>query len=132
MKKHYKKEILIFCPVLEHGGIATTLVKIANYLSENYKIRIFTNSINRHTKEKIKKKILIHDINKKKILNFRLINSLFIFFNLKKYVNKNSIIFSLQDHIPILILNKFFLGKKIIIRTGGVILNSKNNTEFKN
>ena len=33
MKKHNKKkEILIYCPVIEIGGVATTLVKVSNYL----------------------------------------------------------------------------------------------------
>lgn len=132
MKKHNKKEILVFCPVLEYGGIATTTVNIANFLCEWYSVKIFTNSINKHTREKLNNKILVVDIAKKKILNFRILNSLYVFLSLKNYVNKNSTIFSLQDHLTILILNKFFLKKKIILRTSSIILNSKNIYEAKN
>ena len=38
----------------------------------------------------------------------------------------------MQDHIPILILNKILFRKKILIRTSSVILNKKNKFEYNN
>ena len=133
MKKHNKKkEILIYCPVIEIGGVATTLVKVSNYLCQYYDIKIFTNCINKYTKKSLKKKILIFDIRKKRLLKNRIYNSFFVYLLLKKNVTENSIIFSLIDHFTILILNKLILRKKIIIRTSGVIFNKNNREEANN
>ena len=40
MKKHNKKKKYIYCPVIETGGVATTLVKVSNYLCQYYDIKI--------------------------------------------------------------------------------------------
>ena len=56
MKKHNKKkEILIYCPVIEIGGVATTLVKVSNYLCQYYDIKIFTieHNYNKNKRNKI-------------------------------------------------------------------------------
>ena len=41
-KNKEKKNILFYCPFIERGGIRTTLIKYANFLTEKYNVKIFT------------------------------------------------------------------------------------------
>ena len=121
-----KKEIFFYYPVLQKGGILTTLIIYANYLSDKYKIKIFTSCKNKELFKKFNSHIEIININKKKF------NNLFIILAIYRFKNKHTIIFSMQNHFLILLINKIFFNNKIIIRTSSIIPNRKNFLEVSN
>ena len=121
-----KKEIFFYYPVLQKGGILTTLIIYANYLSNKYKIKIFTSCNNKELFKKFNSNIEIININKKKF------NSLFVILAIYKSKNKNTIIFSMQNHFLILLINKIFFNNKVVIRTSSIIPNKKNSLEASN
>ena len=131
IKNKEKKNILFYCPFINRGGIETTLIKYANFLSKFYAVSIFTNSYSQSVLSKINKKIKINNLKNKLYLKSRLINDYMVFKNLSKELDKNTVIFSLQDHYLILILNYLFFKSKIIIRTSSIIPNRKNYLEQK-
>tara|TARA_Y100000590_G_C15725217_1_gene1014979 strand:+ start:468 stop:1553 length:1086 start_codon:yes stop_codon:yes gene_type:complete len=132
MKLKKEKEIFFYYPILEKGGLLATLVIFANYFCTNYKIKIFTSCSDPSLFKKFNKKIDIINIKKKNFFYNRILRSFFVISSLSNYINKNTIIFSLQDHLLILLINKIFFKKKIIIRTSSIIPNGKNILESKN
>ncbi len=126
-----KKKIIFYCPFINRGGIETTLIKYSNFLSNYYSVSIFTNSFSKSVLSKINKNVKIMNIKNKLYLHNRILNDLMVYKYLKKNLTKSSIIFSLQDHFLILILNFLFSKNKIIIRTSSMIPNSKNFSEQK-
>ena len=126
-----KKNIMFYCPFINRGGIETTLIKYSNFLSNYYSVSIFTNSFSKTVLSKINKNVKIMNIKNKLYLHNRILNDLMVYKYLKKDLTKSSIIFSLQDHFLILILNFLFSKNKIIIRTSSMIPNSKNFSEQK-
>ena len=115
-KNKTKKNILIYCPFIERGGIQTSLIKFANFLSNKYNVKIFTEKCEIDILNKLRNKIKIFDSKKARHNKFRIIKDIFIYLNLKR-VTKNDIILSIQDHVVPLLLNKLFNRNKIIIRT---------------
>ncbi len=67
-----KKEIFFYYSVLQKGGILTTLVIYANYLSNKYKIKIFTSCNNKGLFKKFNSNIEIININKKNLIVYLL------------------------------------------------------------
>ena len=59
-KNKEKKNILFYCPFIERGGIRTTLIKYANFLSEKYNVKIFTETTDSLQLSKFNKKIEIY------------------------------------------------------------------------
>ena len=59
-----KKEIFFYYPKLQKGGILTTLTIYANFLSNNYKVNIFTSCIDKELLKKFHSTIEIVNINK--------------------------------------------------------------------
>ena len=119
------KEIILYFPSLENGGMEKNLLNMFNYLAETKKIKItlFCIHINRNIKKQISTKINIIKYNtKKKFFLKRFLISIisFSFFYkiLKKnYSTKNTIIFSAQNSVLCIVLANI-LNFKIIIRNG--------------
>lgn len=124
-----KKEVFFYYPRLQRGGILTTLKIYSNYLVNNHKIKIFTNCNDKSILAELNKSIHIINIGKKYYFLKKFLSNIYIIFLISKYANKETIIFSLQDHFLILLLNKFFLKNKIIIRTSSIIPNKRNIVE---
>lgn len=115
------KKILLFYPSFENGGATKNLVNIVNYLLQK-KIKVILLSHNAKKKEfKFSKELQI--INSKPLKKFFILpirwnlalSSMISLFLFSKSNYKNSIIFSMQSHIPAIIISKL-IKKKIIIR----------------
>ena len=152
-KNKQKKNILFYCPFIERGGIRTTLIKYANFLSQSYEVKIFTETTDPNMLNKFNNKIKIfqpkqkfnlksklfkifgfkicRDDNDKDVTIIRILKDAAVFWQLKKQINKNSIIFSMSDHFVPLVINRLTNNSKIIIRTAGIIPNNFNVEEYK-
>ena len=115
------KKIIIFYPSFEDGGATENLINIVNFFTKKkVKVTLITNKnkINRVNKNKFLNVMVC----KKNIwfffIPFRWNIALTAMLNLLSYLksnNQNSIVFSMQSHIPAIVVSKI-LGKKIIIR----------------
>ena len=115
------KKVLIFYPSFENGGATKNLIKIINYLlKKNIKIVLFSHKAKKN-KFKFSKNLKI--INNKPLKKFSILpirwnlalSAMLNMFTYSKSKSNNSIIFSMQSHIPAIIISKI-LNKKIIIR----------------
>ena len=110
-KNKEKKNILFYCPFIERGGIRTTLIKYANFLSEKYNVKIFTETTDYNQLNKFNKKIEIYqpkktfkftdkfrifeiigvsigkDDNDKDVTIFRMLKDAAVFWRLKSELN---------------------------------------------
>ena len=113
------KKIFLYYPSFERGGATINLINIINFFTKKkIKIYLFSNKINK--KNNLKSSYL--KIVKSKPLkmisffpirwNLALSSALNLNKFLKKNTEKKSIIFSMQSHIPAIIIAK--LNKKII------------------
>ena len=117
------KEIIIYFPSIESGGMEKNLLNMFNYIVEKKKIKVtlFCIYINNNIKKNISKKINIiqYKTKKKFFLNRFLISIIsFIFFYKKlrkNYTTKNTVIFSAQNSIFSIILANILSFKIIII-----------------
>ena len=131
LRNKQKKKILFYCPFINKGGIETNLLKYTNFLTDYYSVYIYTNSFSNRILSKINKKVKVMNIKNKFYLRNRILNDFMVYKSLKKNLDQKSIIFSLQDHFFILILNFLFSKSKIIIRTSSMIPNQNNYDEQK-
>ena len=115
------KKIIIFYPSFEDGGATENLINIINFFTKKrVKIILITNKnkINRLTKNKFLNLIVCKKISWFFFVPFRWNIALSAMFNLFSYIklnNQNTIVFSMQSHIPAIVVSKI-LGKKIVIR----------------
>jgi len=121
-----KKEIIFFCPQISDGGLEKTLINYLNFFSKNNDISLITNTNNYKQLNLINKKVKIINFKIKHLIQFRLLNNLFCAFQLFRFLNKKTIIFSLQDHFFILLFKFFGLKTKLVIRTPTAIFNNRN------
>ena len=124
-----KKEIIFFCPQISDGGLEKTLINYLNFFSKRNDISLITNTNNHKQLNLINKKVKIINFKIKYLIQFRLLNNLFCAFQLFRFLNKKTIIFSLQDHFFILLFKFFGLKTKLVIRTPTAISNNKNTHE---
>ena len=115
------KKVLIFYPSFESGGATKNLIKIINYLlQKKVKVILFSHKAKKN-KFKFSKNLYVIDnkpLKKFSILPIRWNLALSAMFSVYKYAKlktDNSIIFSMQSHIPAIIISKI-LNKKVIIR----------------
>ena len=115
------KKVLLFYPSFENGGATKNLVSIVNYLlKRKIKVILFSHNASKDKFKFIKKLKIINNKPLKKFSflpirwNLALSSMINLFYSAKSNY-KNSIIFSMQSHIPAIIISKV-LGKKIIIR----------------
>lgn len=126
------KELIIFYPSFANGGITRNLENILKFLSKK-KIKIFLFSHNVKNNIKYKNLKIIDKSFKtfKKKNNFNLIISSAI--NLFSFlrINKNiKVIFSMQNHLPAILLAIIF-KKKIIIRNSEEIFGATQYADHK-
>ena len=115
------KKILLFYPSFENGGATKNLVNIVNYFLKK-KIRVVLLSHNAKLNEfKLVKNLTIINSRPLKMIsllpirwNLALSSMISLFLHAKSNCD-NSIIFSMQSHIPAIIVAKL-INKKIIIR----------------
>ena len=124
------KNLIFFCPFIYDGGLEKTLKIYTEYFSKFYKVTLITNSKN-VKKKKISKNVSIINPEIKFFYNRRYLNNFFCIFLLLKLFKSKSIVFSMQDHIFLLVINFFFQRYKIVIRTANAIINDKNLHEQK-
>ena len=115
------KKILLFYPSFENGGATKNLIRIVNYLLEKkIKVILLSHNVKRDEFKFIKNLKIINNKPLKKISflpirwNLALSSVINLFYYGKSSCN-NSIIFSMQSHIPAIIVSKI-IKKKIIIR----------------
>lgn len=125
------KDIIFFCPYIQDGGVTKTLINYLNFFSKKNKVSLITNTFNNKQLKLIDKKVNIKNLEIKTIINFRLINIFFVSLYLLRFINKNTVIFSLQDHFFLLLFKFLGLKKKLVIRTPTAIINKKNTSESK-
>ena len=115
------KKILLYYPSFEKGGATQNLINIVNYFLKN-KIKIFLFS-HKANKKKFNKSNYLKIINSRPIRNMNFfplrwnlaLSAALNLNNYSKNIEKNSIIFSMQSHIPAIIISKLN-KKKISIR----------------
>ena len=119
------KEIVVYYPSVENGGMEKNLLNMFNHIAEKKKIKVslFSIYINNKIKKNISKEINIVQYKTKKKIFFNrfsisIISFLFFYTKIKKnFSKKNTIIFSAQNSIFAIILSNI-LGFKILIRNG--------------
>lgn len=117
-----KKNIILFMPNIEKGGIEKNLILLSSYLIKKSNITIVCGEITEDVKNKLNnnvKIVLAKNYVKYRIFPKRILNTincfLEIFKNKEKIIFHNTIIFSLQNHPFPIFLSKL-IRKKIIIR----------------
>ena len=113
------KDILIFCPSIEYGGVGKNLFITSNYLAKKYlNKKIYLISANNDQKKKFSSKIKLFIPSTKRFNNSkRLLKSLIsILIFIKNFRKKDIVILSFQSNIIAILLAKIF-DKKVIIRS---------------
>lgn len=124
--KKFERQVIIFCPSIEEGGVEKNLINIANNLNSEFKISVLT--ANQNKKKLFSKKVTFISPkttffnNKSRILKVTICAYLL----LTKFFFKKFLIISFQANISAIILSKL-LNSKIIIRS-----NSSPNFYAKN
>lgn len=113
------KEIIIFMPSIEGGGVERNLFEICNFLSTKYKI-INLITVSNQYKKYFSRKINIKGTDNLIFLNGNRISkyiicSFYLIIELLKIKNKEKVIFSFQGNIFAILIAKIF-GCKIIVR----------------
>lgn len=119
------KEMVVYYPSVEHGGMEKNLLNMFNHIAEKKKIKVtfFSTYINNKTKKNISKEINIVQYKTTKKIFFNrfsisIISFLFFYTKIKKsFSKKNTIIFSAQNSIFAIILSNI-LGFKVLVRNG--------------
>lgn len=113
-----EKNLIIFMPFIEGGGVEKNLYIISNFLSSKFK-NLYICTLSKNKKNKFNKKIkfIYPNLNFSKNLNIR-IKYLICLYTLFKFLvrNNRSIILSFQANIYCVLLCKL-LNKKIIVRS---------------
>ena len=125
------KQLIFFCPNILNDGLKTTLSIYINYFSKYFDVCLITNTFNDKYIKNFNKKVKIINPKIKLISNIRFFNIIFCTFLALKKVNKNSIIFSMHNHLLLLAIKYFDKNLKIILRTPNAIMNDKKNIEYK-
>lgn len=124
-----KKKIYFFYPNIINDGIKRTFEVYNNYLKKNYDIVLITNSEKKLIKNS--ENIEIQQFKISIFKNIKFINSILCVFKFFQNKEKNKIIFSLDDHLFLLILKLLNLNFKLILRTPNPIFNIYNKDELK-
>ena len=111
-----RKEIVLFIPSIERGGVEKNFFLISKYLVKKFK-KIIIITANTDYKNKFDKNIIVICPNSllwsTKIRLLKTIISLFLL--LKNFFNKNILILSFQSNVPLILVSKLF-NFRIIIR----------------
>lgn len=127
-----EERLVFFYPSFERGGATKILVKLINFFLKK-KTRIILFSCNCKYNNFIRSKnikIIGAKINSKSRFYINILTSYYLFKFLKKNLKNKFKVFSLQSHIPVIILSKIF-KKKIIIRNSEEIFGATKYAENK-
>jgi glycosyltransferase involved in cell wall biosynthesis len=124
-----KQKIYFHYPNIINDGIKSTFEIYYNYLKKNYNVILITNS---NTK-------LLNNSNGIAILGSRILlferinflNNIFCALKIFFLKKKNQIIFSMDDHLLLLIFKLFRINFKLVIRTPNPIFNIYNKDELR-
>ena len=121
------KNIIVFYPNSERGGVVKNLLNLTGYFANFFNVYLITDIKNKK-KFKFSEKIQFNLIKKKKyFFNYKIYSSiqasLQLYNTLKKFSNKNTIIFSAQNHVLSILVAKF-TNFKIVIRNSEDIIDS--------
>ena len=111
------KKILLFYPSFENGGATKNLIRVVNYLLEKkIKVILFSHNAKRDEFKFIKNLKIINNEPLKKFsflpIRWNLaLSSMINLFYYGKSSGNNSIIFSMQSHIPAIIVSKITPSK---------------------
>ena len=130
-KQIMNKQLIFFCPNILNDGLKTTLSIYLNYFSKYFDVYLITNTFNDKYIENFNKRVKIINPKIRLINNINFFNIIFCTFLAYKCVNKNSIIFSMHNHLLLLMIRYFDKSLKIILRTPNAIMNDKKNSEYK-
>jgi len=123
-----EKQLILFMPSMEGGGVEKNIILISNYLSKNLKKIIlitFDNKFNKNFSKKIKIINPNSIKNKKYSKYYKYFICLMILFK-QILTNKNSLIFAFQANIYCIILS-IFLNVPIIVRSNSSPTGWTNN-----
>ena len=126
-----KKEIIFYLPNIIDDGIKKTLEIYTNYLKKDFKISLITNTTNIILLKEISKKVNIINLKIPIIPSIKFLNNILCIFLVLLNKNRQSIIFSLDDHFLLLILKSLKFKFKHVMRTSNPFYNPKNFTEKK-
>ena len=128
------KNLVFYYPTIYDDGLKKTFQLYSNYLKNKFKIILITNTCNKKNLKFINKKIKIINLQNKLLSKFRFINEIFCLIKIYSFMNKNSIIFSMDKHFYLLILKFIGLKFKLILRIPNPIFNpnSKGESRFLN
>jgi GalNAc-alpha-(1->4)-GalNAc-alpha-(1->3)-diNAcBac-PP-undecaprenol alpha-1,4-N-acetyl-D-galactosaminyltransferase len=121
------KNIIVFYPNSERGGVVKNLLNLTGHFTKFFNVYLITDK--KSNKEfYFSKKIKFNLISKRKFfLDYRIYSSIWAsikLYNLiKKFNNKNTLIFSAQNHILSILVAKI-TGFKIVIRNSEDIIES--------
>tara|TARA_B110000971_G_scaffold90403_1_gene92980 strand:- start:1273 stop:2364 length:1092 start_codon:yes stop_codon:yes gene_type:complete len=126
-----KKEIIFYLPNIIDDGIKKTLEIYTDYLAAHFKISLITNTTNMNLLKKISKKVNIINPKIPTLSNIKFLNICICVFLIFLKKDKNSIIFSLDDHFLLLFFKSLGFKFKHVIRTSNPFYNPKNFAEKK-
>ena len=115
------EKVFLFYPSFEKGGATKNLINIVNYLlKKKIKVTLLSHNVKKNEFRPLKG---LQIVNSKRLKKFDMLpirwnlalSSMISLFSLAKANYDNSIIFSMQSHIPAIIIAKL-IKKKIIIR----------------
>ena len=124
-----KEKIYFHYPNIINDGIKRTFEVYHSYLKKKYRVILITNSNKNLIKNSLKIETL--GIKLKIIKRFNFLNNIFCAFKIILLKNKKKIIFSLDDHLFLLILKLIGFNFKLIIRTPNPIFNIYNKDELR-
>lgn len=126
-----KRNIILFIPSIERGGVEKNLFLIADQLKKNFD-KIFIITVSKNYKKNFDKKIiLISPRSNYWIKKNRVIKSLVsIFLLIKNFYNKEVLILSFQSNILAILISKIF-NFKIIIRLNTSLKKYIKNNLFR-
>lgn len=108
-----KQKIYFYYPNIINDGIKKTYKVYKNYLKKNYKVILIKNENNYFT------------------MRFKILNAIICALKIILLKDKKKIIFSLDDHLIILIFKIIGFNFKLILRTANPIFNIYNKSEQK-
>ncbi len=105
-----KKNLVFFHPNIRDDGCKKTLEIYTDFLVNKFNVTLVTNTPNKNFLKNINSKVKIINLNNFFFNKIFILNELFCLMSLIKFFNKNTIIFSLDGYLVLLILK--FLGTR--------------------
>lgn len=125
------KQLLFFCPNVLNDGLKTTLDIYLKYFSKYFDVCLITNTPENKFLKNFNKKIKVINPKIKFLNSNNFLNIIFCTFLVLKNINKNSIVFSMHNHLLLLLSKYFVKNLKVILRTPNAIMNNKKNIEYR-